>query len=760
MAKIQFKGQQPVSSSTTGLTFSTSGSNTKNYYVGPSNAIVTGAPNVSDLKTSSSAGRRSGGSGGVPTKVNVQTVTGAPDTLGLTFTQAELQEAEKKIQTTSPQVSQPVRKVETQTVRQPQNILENIASRTILSGTFGIQPAQTPYEIIQAAKRAGATNAEISQMQAERVTSGLVLGSTGGVAGVAGRGIVSRAAGRVDEFAGFFSEKVPRAKPVVEAGRSIVQTGGEVVSRAPKGTKDILYYGGTGVGYIASGQATAIGKEREANRIVKDLTAKGVPITKAEATELVETYNAVTIQKGLTGSIKQTVDQSGAVVSREVIRPEVGGEDLLGTGQRFALGGVPGLTSFFAPKSSRAAAEEALRARNIPVTEANVQSLIQAGQTTGIFSTIGIFGSEVSSELGVGRAVRGGSAALRAAKDVKEQRTALRSLIVPPTVVAGIFEGGSQTYNVESLTRKEPEVGRVFMGGAIGGLSAGSFSLLTAQFTPTGKGRAVTGLGYALDFPGEPVGDIIAGRVRRGEGLRIPILTAGVPSITPTITDRAAPKGGTKTATSFFSEVFTPSRTINIGGRSVPVDEFGLPVPDVVKTPSRTGTPSITPTRTTIPELAGILEPAAQAETNVSVSTATNVNVPSFVNVPTLVPTGLPFFPPGRLAGEGKGEGKRERLGYFDELAAAFTGLNPRTGEPLKSRANLKEYRAQTKAIKARARAIQVLGKASGKNTRGFFGQASGFSGFNALLSPRGRPSRRSSVRGRPAGLFRFGVFR
>jgi len=621
-----------------------------------------------------------------------------------------------------PPPSAPVRKVEIQTPAQQRQYGEYVRL------TQQYEPGS---QILTQSEYAAGMKQKLRSEIGQRPISGTDVGLffiPGALLGKFGT-MVSRAVPVVSRAA----SRVPGGAAVVQATGRAIQTGAQVVSRVPKPARDIA--GGVAVagGYVASAQAPTIAKERGAESL-----ERRVNLPRSQGAGFLESTMGGSIRGGLTGSIREEVSPTGEVVSRAIIRPEVGGEDLLGTGQRFALDGVPGLTPFFAPESTRAAVEKELKARGIPATEQNIRAATEELQLFGFLSTLGIIGSEVSSEVGVGRYARGGSAALRAAKTVKQQERALGRLIIPPTFVAGVAEGASQTYNIETLTKREADVGRVIMGGGIGGASAGVFSFFTSRAVPRGYGKAVTAVGYGFDFPGEPGGDVGGRLIMGGTGLRIPVVTLSPGGAAPSIVQQAAPaapKGRAKVG--IIESVFTPTRTVTLGGRTVPVDEFGLPVMDIVETPSRIGTPSIveTPTRTTIPEQINIFGPT-ETTTEVSVAAQTNINVPSTVNVPTLVPTGLPLFPPGRLGGEGGGGGRRSRLGYFDEFAAAFG-------------ATFGEGRAVSRGKAPRRGRAQPI-----------FGKGSEFAGFNALVSQRGRPSRKKSVRGRPAGFFRFGVFR
>ncbi|HLC92302.1 MAG TPA: hypothetical protein VJH23_01190 [archaeon] len=531
-------------------------------------------------------------------------------------------------------------------------------------------------------------------------------------------GLLERAAPVVSRVA----SRVPGGTAAVQTTERAIQKGGGVVSRVPGSVKSGAVYG-TGIGlHLWGATATQGAKESEATTLQKILGGQ-----REQRLGVLETYHSESISTGLSGRINQSVDETGKVISSEIIRPEVGGDDLLGMGQRFGLSGIQGLTSFFiSEESKKTAATKALQSQGYPITSQNISAVIKSGESVGFWSSLGIIASETGSEFIGSQWTRGSSAALRAAKTPAKQALALGALTVPRIGAVAVVEGGGQTYNIETLTKREADWSRVFFGAAIGGVSGATFSGLQAVAVPYGFGRVIQGVGYGVDFPGEPGGDVaeklISRAVGREAGLRIPVLTMGVSgSGTPVVTQKAAPKGKAKTGTTFFSDVFTPSRTVNIGGRSVLVDEFGLPTFTTTQTPSRTETPSITqiPTKTNIPEITDILGPA-ETTTETTVPTATNINVPSMVNVPTLVPTGLPFFPPGRLGAEGGVGTRRTRLGYFDEWAAAFGNA-------------FGEGRAVSRGQTGRSRTAP-------RRAMPIFGKTSEFAGFNEFFGSRPAP--------------------
>lgn len=288
----------------------------------------------------------------------------------------------------------------------------------------------------------------------------------------------------------------------------------------------------------------------------------------------------------------------------------------------------------------------------------------------------------------------------------------------------GILEGGGQTINIETLTQRSADPGRVLMGAAMGGASAGVFTAVQSALIPYGGGIFARGAGYAFDFPGEPAGDIaesvISRAAGRSPGLRMPVLTL---TETPSVTAKTRASVYTQTQPNragIISSLFAPSTNIPGVGR-VPVDEFGLP--NMARNTTTNKPSDFTPggfsaaPLTFAPTKASTQGDVFNTSTStgaqsiytninetVHVATSTTTNVGTSVSVPALTPTGFPFFPSGRLGQEGRGGGGgKDRLGYFDELSAAMTGLNPRTMQPIR------EPRAKAPARKPRAQGNKTM---------------------------------------------------
>jgi len=428
-------------------------------------------------------------------------------------------------------------------------------------------------------------------------------------------------------------------------------------------------------------------------------------ISEEKAREIVRASNLKTQGAALAG-VKQTqVSDTGEEIGKSFLKPEIGKEsgEILGSAQRFVSSNVPGIIPFIAPESSKLGAEEALKEAGLPASEKNVSLVIEAQKTSGAFSTAGMIGTEVGSELLAAGIMGRGTQGLRSATTVKQQQKELIKTVVPATVVAGFGEGASQTANVGSLTQKNVPVVDIAVGGVYGGITSGLFGAATAQFTPKGKGGLVNLVGSAIDFPGESIGDFLAGGLKKvsGQGsLRIPILTSS--GITPSMTKTTSNvnRAKTQTRTKGFSSAFTESKgkTKIPGLGTVPTDMFGLPLSPTEtrgngggKTPGSSLTPSdsVTTGLDALSENFGNItnifqstptDVTSQTETQstVNITSQSNVNFPSTVNVPSLTPAGLPFLPvPPPFLGSGRGGGLsgKRRVKYINELNLAITSF-------------------------------------------------------------------------------------
>jgi len=580
-------------------------------------------------------------------------------------------QAERKETVSKPTPSKPlftsITTTPAKTLREPSGPLESLTSMTIFSPFLGIKPAPSRGEQLQALKERKASDTEIAQFQGERIGFGLSLGATKGV------GIAAK------EGAGFLGNLL---KPVSSKVPEVLKTG--LAPRVATTT--------TGFGFQTAGALSSeAGISQEAKRIAKE---EG--ISEAEAKKLIRASFEQSIGRGISGLNIQTVEEgTGKVLKTERQAPEIGreGNEFIGLGQRFVAENIPGIVPFIAPESTEAGAREAFKQRGIlEPTQKQVQSLIEAQKTSGLFSTGGLFLTEAGSELVAAGIIGKGSKGLGKAQSVKEQEKELFKSIVPATVIAGFGEGLSQTYNVETLTKQKPETMNLISGGLFGGVTSGIFGVATAKFTPRGKGGLVQFVGSAIDFPGETGGDILGGFARKPfgkevAGLRIPILTGSETTIkTPseTIIESKVKKGKPKTGLFNFGESQIKGTTNIFGIGTVPADEFGLPILSDIKSPTKIDTPGetigLSPSTNvfggSFANIFGDTKTTFKEDTKIDVNLfgESISNVPSTVSVPSITPSGLPFFIPAVPFGEGSGGRGRGRKGvkYINEFAIAF----------------------------------------------------------------------------------------
>ncbi|MEM4935125.1 MAG: hypothetical protein QXY78_04260 [Thermoplasmata archaeon] len=215
---------------------------------------------------------------------------------------------------------------------------------------------------------------------------------------------------------------------------------------------------------------------------------------------------------------------------------------------------------------------------------------------------------------------------------------------------AGIFEGGVSTAAI-SATEAYKQTGDIkaaaiaaAVGGAIGGslgfFSAGSLGALY-PLSQTTKGKVGKGVvntvAYALDFPGEPLGDLFTYTTTKV--IKTPVITP-----TPVITN-------------VFGFSITPSQsqspTQTSTQTNIPTKISTTNVPTQVPTPTPTLTPTFTPSKvpSNIPDI--FVPTPSQTYTP---TTNTPSNVPTIT--PTVVPTPkiplLPFLPLPLKEGQGR----------------------------------------------------------------------------------------------------------
>lgn len=286
-------------------------------------------------------------------------------------------------------------------------------------------------------------------------------------------------------------------------------------------------------------------------------------------------------------------------------------------------------------------------------------------------------------------------------------------------VQEGVYSAELSSKVEQSKLSEQDKLNAAILGGGV----AGGFGVLQAGTMGTKYNRPVNIVGELADYPGEPLGDVLGGQVKKIIGvpdIRVAgglVTTSYGPDITSTTKVKTKTKGkqkssgfGIKEAADFFlsdqsltqqekinkglgisakSNIALPGGTVNVQGVEV--------VPTDVKKPEDEPLPPIPPKDDdNVPPKE---DDEVKDETKQEVST----NVPSWANVPSTVPIVAPqgFFLPGFLPiGLGQAEGVRERTKIYDELSAAGKRFQQLSGLPF----------AQQETIK-RKKTVMINGK-------------------------------------------------
>lgn len=286
-------------------------------------------------------------------------------------------------------------------------------------------------------------------------------------------------------------------------------------------------------------------------------------------------------------------------------------------------------------------------------------------------------------------------------------------------VQEGVYSAELSSKVEQGKLSEQDKLNAAILGGGVAGL----FGVLQAGTMGTKYNSPVNIVGELADFPGEPLGDVLGGQVKKIIGvpdIRVAgglVTTSYGPDITSTTKVNTKTEGnqkvsgfGIKEATDFFlsdqsltqqekinkglgisskSNIVLPGGTVNVQGVEV--------VPTDVKKPEDEPLPPIPPKDDdNVPPKE---DDEVKEETKQEVST----NVPSWANVPSTVPIVAPqgFFLPGFLPiGLGRAEGVRERTKIYDELSAAGKRFQQLSGLPF----------AQQETIK-RKKTVMINGK-------------------------------------------------
>lgn len=277
------------------------------------------------------------------------------------------------------------------------------------------------------------------------------------------------------------------------------------------------------------------------------------------------------------------------------------------------------------------------------------------------------------------------------------------------TLAAAQFEIMAALQGQATLERRDVTKTEYLFGYGLGLPLAGTLGFLQgAVVTKPIRSKLVTGVGYAIDFPGEIVGDITAFGARKAKVITTPSAIITEPTI----------EGGKY---QLGVELPKAPKQKQVKKVRTPVDLFGQPIKARVPTFAPAGLPStkatlpfsfFTDTKTPTDIPSKITEPApiidgtpinannildtVQDNFNSIVGTPTSTTVPTSaqtnvpISVPTVVPYGggfPPLFPPLFPGMGGSGQAGRKGKRFINELAAAFTLLGsyqPPTRKELK----------------------------------------------------------------------------
>lgn len=428
-----------------------------------------------------------------------------------------------------------------------------------------------------------------------------------------------------------------------------------------------------------------------------------------------KTYTAARVS--YYGGEKQTIDSKGNVIKTE----SVPGKASMGEG--FAEGFLPGIkvATGFNPEF-----EAQLKEKVKDIPEYQKLSASEKKQYEKEFKDYYLNVAQVGGTVGqvlieTGGEVTGGGR-LSVMGPIGSRAGAVAKFGVA-SGTAGIQEG---VYSAElsSKVEKRKLTDQERQNAALlSGAFAGGFGALQAATMGTKYGRGVNIVGELADYPGEPLGDVLGGKVKQVIG--VPdiqiggslVKTSFGPSVTATTSTEVKSKSGKKAikqpglfekASNFFlsTEGLTSQEKINqslgiktsstsqVPGVSTSSEDI---IKDIIKPKEdeKGEVPPVEPDDNVPPKE----DDEVKEETKQEVST----NVPSWANVPSTVPIVAPqgFFLPGFLPiGLGQAEGVRERTKIYDELSAAGKRFQQLSGLPF----------AQQETIK-RKKTVMINGK-------------------------------------------------
>jgi hypothetical protein len=423
-----------------------------------------------------------------------------------------------------------------------------------------------------------------------------------------------------------------------------------------------------------------------------------------------KTYTAARVS--YYGGERQTVDEQGVVVKTE----KVPGKSSMG--ESFAEGYLPGI-KVATPFAQEFEVQTKEKVQDIPEYKA-LKTDAEKRQYEKEFKDFYLNVQQIGGTVGQvlietgGEVSGGGRLAAISGGGIKTRAGAIGRFALA-SGTAGIQEGVSTSElqaKVEQRTLSEQDrLNSAWLGGAF----AGGFGALQAGTMGTKWNRGVNISGQLLDYPGEPLGDVLGGQVKKV--LKVPDIKVGgqlvKTSFGPSITSQTDVKRGKtkqpqkqdvmnfffgdtsltqqernrkafglpiKTSTQSKSNIVLPGTNVPVGDKDiVGTDKPGIPPVDS-KLPDKTDG-----------ETTDEQKDEQKDETEQKQDVATNV--PSFANVPSTVPVIAPqgfFFPGFFPVGSGGKQDARERTKIYDEMAAAGKRFEQLSGLPFTQRQSVK----------------------------------------------------------------------
>jgi len=423
-----------------------------------------------------------------------------------------------------------------------------------------------------------------------------------------------------------------------------------------------------------------------------------------------KTYTATRVS--YYGGERQTVNDQGVVIKTE----KVPGKSSMG--ESFAEGYLPGI-KVATPFAQEFEVQTKEKVQDIPEYKA-LKTDAEKRQYEKEFKDFYLNVQQIGGTVGQvlietgGEVSGGGRLAAISGGGIKTRAGAIGRFALA-SGTAGIQEGVSTSElqaKVEQRTLSEQDrLNSALLGGAF----AGGFGALQAGTMGTKWNRGVNISGQLLDYPGEPLGDVLGGQVKKV--LKVPDIKVGGQLVKttfgPSITSQTDVKRGKtkqpqkqdvmnfffgdtsltqqernrkafglpiKTSTQSKSNIVLPGTNVPVGDKdTVGTDKPGIPPVDS-KLPDKTDG-----------ETTDEQKDEQKDETEQKQDVATNV--PSFANVPSTVPVIAPqgfFFPGFFPVGSGGKQDARERTKIYDEMAAAGKRFEQLSGLPFTQRQSVK----------------------------------------------------------------------